>query len=100
MLFLPMWGSSTRGLGARFFLLENALVEIAHDEARQSFVMREEPLADGIGILLRHGDRLFQRVFGAQPAIDEALDEADPILDDLGLLFQIGLAARLTMARH
>src|SRR6516165_3270079 len=81
------------------FLVEDALVQVVDDHAGQPFVMDEEPLADRVGVLLGDLDRLFQDLVGGKAAIDEALDIADPILDDLPLFVQIGLGAGITVPR-
>src|SRR6202035_2292312 len=66
-------------------LFQDALVEVAHDHPGQPFVMDEETLADRVGVLLGNLERLLQDLVGAEAAIDEPLDIADPVLDDLAL---------------
>ena len=82
---------------ALLLLLQDALVEVAHDHPGQPFVMDEEALADRIGVLLGDLERLLQDLVGAEAAIDKPLDIADPVLDDLALLLQIGLGAGLAV---
>ena len=68
-------------------------MQVTDDHAGQPFIMDEEALADRIGVLLGDRKRLLQDFIGGEAAIDEALDIADPVLDDLALLLQIGLGA-------
>src|SRR5580704_7525066 len=59
--------------------------------------MDEETLADRVGVLFGDLERLLQDLVGAEAAIDEPLDIADPVLDDLALLLQVGLGAGLAV---
>src|SRR5690242_849136 len=77
--------------------VEDALVEVADDHAGQPLIVDEEALADRIGILLGDFERLFEDLVRGHPAIDEALDIADPVLDDLALLFEVRLGAGVAM---
>ena len=72
-------------------------MQIVHDQAGQALVMDEETLADRVGILLRYRDRRLQDLLRPDPAIDLGFDKADPVLDDLRLLLQIGFAAGLAV---
>src|SRR6202163_270991 len=80
------------------FLLEDALVQIVDDQPGQALVMHEQTLADRVGVLPGHRHRFLQDLLGADAALDITLDEADPVLDDLRLFLQIGLAAGLAVA--
>src|SRR5579884_1786065 len=80
--------------------LSDALVQVADDHSGQALVVHEQALPDRIGVLLRHRDRLAKNVVRLDAAVDVALDEADPVLDDLRLFAQIFLAARVAVARH
>src|SRR5215472_2347139 len=82
-------------LVAVFF--EDALVQVADDHTGQPLVVDEEALADRVGVLLGDLERLFQDLVGSETAIDETLDIADPILDDLRLLLEIRLGARVAV---
>src|SRR6516164_1640689 len=81
-------------------LLQDTLVEVADNHPRQPLIMDEEALTDRIGILASYFERLFQDFVGGKAAIDKSLDIADPIFNDLALLFKIGLAAGFAMSRY
>src|SRR5205085_7330876 len=83
----------------RLLFVENPLVQVVHDEAGQPLVMHKQALADRVGILFCNGNPLVEDLLGASAALDVALDEADPILDDLGLFLEIRLAAGFAVAR-
>src|SRR5690242_6281098 len=71
------------GPAALLLLVQDALVEVAHDHPGEPFVMDEEALADRVGVLFGDVERLLQDLVGAKAAVDEPLDTADPVLDDL-----------------
>src|SRR5947209_1090611 len=48
------------GSGYLLFLVQDALVEVAHDHPGQPFVVDEEALADRVGVLLGDLERLLQ----------------------------------------
>src|ERR1700730_7527802 len=92
-------GSLVLGSGL-LLLVKNALMQVADDHVGQTLVVHEEPLADRVGILLGDLDRLLERILGGEAAVDKPFYAPDPILDDLALLFQIGLGARIAVPRH
>src|SRR4051794_37372443 len=97
--FPPRPGRELPRAGSRpLFALENARVQVVNDQTGQPLVMYEQPLADRIGVLLRNWDRLLQDLLGADAAVDIALDESDPVLDDLRLFPQVSLAAGFAVA--
>src|ERR1700730_6792869 len=89
-------GSLVLGSGL-LFLVKNALVQVADDHVGQPLVVHEEPLPDRVGILLGDLDRLLERVLGGEAAVDKPFDAADPVLDDLALLLQVGLRGRVAV---
>src|SRR6516162_4401397 len=89
---LPWLGPRQSG-GRLLLLFEDALVQIADDHAGEPLVVDKEALTDRVGVLFGDLNRLLQDLVGGKAAIDEALDIADPIFDDLPLFLQIALGA-------
>ena len=75
-------------------------MQVAHDQPGQALVKHEQALADRVRVLAGDRDRPLQDLVRLDAAIDIGLDKPDPVLDDLRLLAQIILAARLAMPRH
>src|SRR5438552_1426086 len=92
--------SPGRRNGSSYLLLlvQNTLMEVADDHAGQPLIVDEEALADRIRVLLRDLERCLEDLVGAETAVDEPLDRADPVFDNLPLFFEIGLGAGLAVA--
>jgi len=73
--------------GPRLLLLfENALVEVAYNHPGQPFIVDEEALPDWIWVLFWLLRAPPQYLVGGEAAVDEALDIANPVFDNLALL--------------
>src|SRR3990172_11208392 len=73
------------------------IVEVRDDPLVEAVAAGEEALADRVRVHLRPW--LLEGVLQGQAAAHEVLDGAKPVLDDLGLLLEIALVARLAVAR-
>src|SRR5215471_5482405 len=92
--------ASRSGAARHSGALDDAAMQVVDDQPGQPLVVDKEALADRVRVLPGYRDRLLEDLVRPDAALDKAPDIADPVLDDLRLLPEVGLAARLAVARH
>src|SRR5438477_50922 len=80
------------------FARENAGVEVVDDEPGQPLVVDKQALADRVGVLRRHRHPLLEDFVRPLAAVETGFDKPDPVLDNLRLLLEVGLATRRAVA--